>query len=245
MYLLGPPVALLLNPKPRWRLPAIRIGAVLTVVALLASSFAKTVSPDVRRGIGAGVELIWWTFRQPWQLLLTQGVLYSIGGSIVCKLSSPSVDRALADLPANSQTTRPSPSSPNGSSLEEVSPMECASPAQQVSRSFDLRWPFFGASSSADSRPSPRSTAGGLVYPFVLEALLSRYGAAVTLQALVRLSLFLCALLSPRLTSPPSPFTGSNNFPPPPPRSPSPPPSSPLTTSQPLALLSHSSSSSR
>ncbi|GAA5944833.1 hypothetical protein JCM10213_006604 [Rhodosporidiobolus nylandii] len=60
IYLLGPPVSLLLNPRPRWRLPVIRLGAVLCVVSLLLSSFAKT----------------------PWQLLLTQGLLYSIGGSM-------------------------------------------------------------------------------------------------------------------------------------------------------------------
>ncbi|GAA5853573.1 hypothetical protein JCM8547_002510 [Rhodosporidiobolus lusitaniae] len=60
IYLLGPPISLLLNPRPRWRLPAIRTGTALCVLALLTSSFAKS----------------------PWQLLLTQGLLYSIGGSL-------------------------------------------------------------------------------------------------------------------------------------------------------------------
>ncbi|GAA5892475.1 hypothetical protein JCM6882_005625 [Rhodosporidiobolus microsporus] len=60
IYLLGPPVSLLLNPRPRWRLNVIRLGAVLCVLSLLLSSFAKT----------------------PWQLLLTQGLLYSVGGAM-------------------------------------------------------------------------------------------------------------------------------------------------------------------
>ncbi|GAA6035327.1 hypothetical protein JCM8097_008817 [Rhodosporidiobolus ruineniae] len=60
IYLLGPPLSLLLNPRPRWRLPVIRLGAVLCVLSLLVSSFAKS----------------------PWQLLLTQGLLYSVGGSM-------------------------------------------------------------------------------------------------------------------------------------------------------------------
>ncbi|GAA5985913.1 hypothetical protein JCM11641_004826 [Rhodosporidiobolus odoratus] len=60
IYLLGPPISLLLNPRPRWRLSVIRLGAITCVLSLLLSSFAKT----------------------PWQLLLTQGLLYSIGGSM-------------------------------------------------------------------------------------------------------------------------------------------------------------------
>ncbi|GAA6022973.1 hypothetical protein JCM10207_007735 [Rhodosporidiobolus poonsookiae] len=60
IYLLGPPISLVLNPRPRWRLNVIRLGAVLCVLSLLLSSFATT----------------------PWQLLLTQGLLYSIGGSM-------------------------------------------------------------------------------------------------------------------------------------------------------------------
>ncbi|GAA5831487.1 hypothetical protein JCM11251_004041 [Rhodosporidiobolus azoricus] len=60
IYLLGPPVSLLLNPRPRWRINVIRLGAFICVLALLLSSFAKT----------------------PWQLLLTQGLLYSVGGAM-------------------------------------------------------------------------------------------------------------------------------------------------------------------
>lgn len=62
MYLFGPPVAWLVNPRPKWRVPAIRIGSIICVLALLLSSFANT----------------------SWQLLMTQGFLYSIGGSLAC-----------------------------------------------------------------------------------------------------------------------------------------------------------------
>lgn len=41
--LFGPPLALLLNPRPRYRVPAIRVGACICVLALILSSFAKTV----------------------------------------------------------------------------------------------------------------------------------------------------------------------------------------------------------
>lgn len=44
MYLLGPPVAWLINPRPKWRVPAIRIGCLICCLALLISSFATTVS---------------------------------------------------------------------------------------------------------------------------------------------------------------------------------------------------------
>lgn len=50
MYLLGTPIALILNPRPRWRTSAIRLGAAVTVIALLASSFATTVSAEARGG---------------------------------------------------------------------------------------------------------------------------------------------------------------------------------------------------
>ncbi|BGP44904.1 hypothetical protein JCM10450v2_000719 [Rhodotorula kratochvilovae] len=58
--LLGPPISFLLNPRPRWRLNIIRLGALICSLSLLLSSFATA----------------------PWQLLLTQGLLYSIGGSM-------------------------------------------------------------------------------------------------------------------------------------------------------------------
>lgn len=43
---LGPPVSILLNPRPRWRLPVIRLGCCLCPLSLLLSSFAKAVSPS-------------------------------------------------------------------------------------------------------------------------------------------------------------------------------------------------------
>ncbi|GAA6047868.1 hypothetical protein JCM3770_004682 [Rhodotorula araucariae] len=60
IYLLGPPISFLLNPRPRWRLHIIRLGALICSLSLLLSAFATA----------------------PWQLLLTQGLLYSIGGSM-------------------------------------------------------------------------------------------------------------------------------------------------------------------
>lgn len=42
---MGPPIAFLLNPRPKWRIPAIRIGSIVCVLGLLSSSFAKTVRP--------------------------------------------------------------------------------------------------------------------------------------------------------------------------------------------------------
>lgn len=60
IYLLGPPLSFALNPRPRWRLNVIRCGALICSLSLLLSSFATT----------------------PWQLLLTQGLLYSIGGAM-------------------------------------------------------------------------------------------------------------------------------------------------------------------
>ncbi|GAA5834570.1 hypothetical protein JCM9279_004356 [Rhodotorula babjevae] len=60
IYLLGPPISFLLNPRPRWRLNIIRSGAMICSLSLLLSSFAAS----------------------PWQLLLTQGFLYSIGGAM-------------------------------------------------------------------------------------------------------------------------------------------------------------------
>lgn len=44
MYILGPVVALALNPRPQWRVGAVRVGCGLIPVSLLASSFARTVS---------------------------------------------------------------------------------------------------------------------------------------------------------------------------------------------------------
>lgn len=41
--LLGPPVALILNPRPRWRTPAIRIGSAVCALGLLLSAWATKV----------------------------------------------------------------------------------------------------------------------------------------------------------------------------------------------------------
>jgi len=93
MYMLGPLVALALNPRPQWRVAAVRAGCVLIPVSLLASSFARTVSAPSWKlmGVvqGASKRVLTSGARgecmQPWQLLLTQAILYSIGGSFVCK----------------------------------------------------------------------------------------------------------------------------------------------------------------
>lgn len=134
----------MINPNPRWRLTAIRLGAVISVLALLASSFAKTVSHLLHSGLTlANPNPL---NHQPWQLLCTQGLAYSFGGSIVYY--------------------------PTFSFLSE--------------------W-FITRRGFANGVCFAGTAAGGLVYPFVLEALLSRYGAEVTLQALVS-----CRLLNPR-----------------------------------------------
>ncbi|SCZ91026.1 BZ3500_MvSof-1268-A1-R1_Chr1-3g02489 [Microbotryum saponariae] len=115
MYLLGPPVALLLNPYPRFRILAIRIGCCILVLALLLSSFAKTA----------------------WQLLLTQGFMYSIGGSL----------------------------------------------AYYATFTFLSEW-FVQRRGFANGVCFAGTALGGVLYPFALEALLSKYGSATTLRAL-------------------------------------------------------------
>lgn len=86
MYLFGPPVSWLINPRPKWRVPAIRIGSAVCVLALLLSSFATTVSGIL---YVSPLKLDWLVFVyvQSWELLLTQGLLYSIGGSFACKIT--------------------------------------------------------------------------------------------------------------------------------------------------------------
>ncbi|KAK4054779.1 hypothetical protein OIV83_000703 [Microbotryomycetes sp. JL201] len=137
MYLLGPLVALVLNPRPRWRSWAIRSGTVLCFVGLLSSSFAT----------------------QAWQLLLSQGLLYSVGGSMVYY--------------------------PTFSFLSE--------------------W-FVARRGFANGICFAGTAVGGLIYPFVMDALLSKFGAATTLQALaVSTAVLISAslpLLRPRLPLP-------------------------------------------
>ncbi|KDE05119.1 hypothetical protein MVLG_04462 [Microbotryum lychnidis-dioicae p1A1 Lamole] len=115
MYLLGPPVALLLNPYPSFRILAIRIGCCILVLALLLSSFAKTA----------------------WQLLLTQGFMYSIGGSL----------------------------------------------AYYATFTFLSEW-FVQRRGFANGVCFAGTALGGVLYPFALEALLSKYGSATTLRVL-------------------------------------------------------------
>ncbi|KAL7339571.1 major facilitator superfamily domain-containing protein [Rhodotorula toruloides] len=138
IYLLGPPISILLNPRPRWRLHVIRLGAVLCSLSLLLSSFA----------------------RESWQLLLTQGLLYSIGGSM----------------------------------------------AYYSTFYFLQEW-FVERRGFANGVCFAGTAAGGLVLPFILNALLERYGAALTLRALaVSTSILLGAavpLVRPRLPLPP------------------------------------------
>lgn len=138
IYVLGPPVSILLNPRPRWRLPVIRLGCCLCPLSLLLSSFAKA----------------------PWQLLLTQGLLYSIGGA----MAYYSTFRFLSD------------------------------------------W-FVERRGFANGVCFAGTAAGGLVLPFILEALLSRYGAERTLQALAVATFLLLGLalplIRPRLPLPP------------------------------------------
>ncbi|POY73881.1 hypothetical protein BMF94_3051 [Rhodotorula taiwanensis] len=131
--ILGPPVALLLNPRPRWRLTVIRIGCCLCPISLLLSSFAKT------------------------------GLLYSIGGSMAYY---PTFDY-----------------------LQEWF---------HERRGFANGVCFAGDAGTA---------AGGLILPFVEEALLSRFGAERTLQSLaVAFAILFAAalpLIRPRLPLPP------------------------------------------
>ncbi|GAA5953121.1 hypothetical protein JCM8115_000436 [Rhodotorula mucilaginosa] len=138
IYVLGPPVSILLNPRPRWRLPVIRLGCCLCPLSLLLSSFAKA----------------------PWQLLLTQGLLYSVGGA----MAYYSTFRFLSD------------------------------------------W-FVERRGFANGICFAGTAAGGLVLPFILEALLSRYGAERTLQALAVATFLLLGsalpLIRPRLPLPP------------------------------------------
>ncbi|GAA5980523.1 hypothetical protein JCM10908_001679 [Rhodotorula pacifica] len=151
IYVLGPPVSILLNPRPRWRLPVIRLGCCLCPLSLLLSSFANA----------------------PWQLLLTQGLLYSVGGA----MAYYSTFRFLSD------------------------------------------W-FVERRGFANGVCFAGTAAGGLVLPFILEALLSRYGAERTLQALaVATFLMLGAalpLIRPRVPLPParSAQPGKKNDPP-------------------------------
>ncbi|KAJ8296759.1 MFS transporter asaE [Rhodotorula toruloides] len=138
IYLLGPPISILLNPRPRWRLHVIRLGAVLCSLSLLLSSFA----------------------RESWQLLLTQGLLYSIGGSM----------------------------------------------AYYSTFYFLQEW-FVERRGFANGVCFAGTAAGGLVLPFILNALLERYGAALTLRALAVSTFILLGaavpLVRPRLPLPP------------------------------------------
>ncbi|BGP04984.1 hypothetical protein JCM10049v2_000786 [Rhodotorula toruloides] len=138
IYLLGPPISILLNPRPRWRLHVIRLGAVLCSLSLLLSSFA----------------------RESWQLLLTQGLLYSIGGSM----------------------------------------------AYYSTFYFLQEW-FVERRGFANGVCFAGTAAGGLVLPFILNALLERYGAALTLRALAVSTCILLGaavpLVRPRLPLPP------------------------------------------
>jgi len=76
---------------------------------------------------------------QPWQLLLTQGLLYSIGGAMA-----------------------------------------------YYSTFYYLQEWFVERRGFANGVCFAGTAAGGLVLPFILQALLERYGAETTLQALVR-----------------------------------------------------------
>ncbi|GAA5897548.1 hypothetical protein JCM8208_003301 [Rhodotorula glutinis] len=138
IYLLGPPISFLLNPRPRWRLHVIRAGAMICSLSLLLSSFATA----------------------PWQLLLTQGLLYSVGGAMA-----------------------------------------------YYSTFFFLQEWFIERRGFANGVCFAGTAAGGLVLPFILQALLEKYGAATTLQALsVSTFLLLGAalpLIRPRLPLPP------------------------------------------
>ncbi|KAK4058186.1 hypothetical protein OIO90_000925 [Microbotryomycetes sp. JL221] len=115
MYFLGPPIALLLNARPRWRQTAIRTGSVVCFLGLLTSSFSK----------------------EPWHLLLSQGLLYSIGGAFVYY--------------------------PTFSYLSE--------------------W-FVARRGFANGCCFAGTAAGGLVYPFIMDALLQRFGPGVTMRSL-------------------------------------------------------------
>ncbi|KWU45423.1 MFS general substrate transporter [Rhodotorula sp. JG-1b] len=130
IYVLGPPVSILLNPRPRWRLPVIRLGCCLCPLSLLFSSFAKA------------------------------GLLYSVGGA----MAYYSTFRFLSD------------------------------------------W-FVERRGFANGVCFAGTAAGGLVLPFILEALLSRYGAERTLQALAVATFVLLGsalpLIRPRLPLPP------------------------------------------
>ncbi|GAA6046550.1 hypothetical protein NBRC10513_001456 [Rhodotorula toruloides] len=142
IYLLGPPISILLNPRPRRRLHVIRLGAVLCSLSLLLSSSA----------------------RESWQLLLTQGLLYSIGGSM----------------------------------------------AYYSTFYFLQEW-FVERRGFANGVCFAGTAAGGLVLPFILNALLERYGAALTLRALAVSTFILLGaavpLVRPRLPLPPKNFS--------------------------------------
>lgn len=60
MYLFGPLGFIICNWYPNSRQPAIWVGSTLSVLSLAAASFAT----------------------QPWHLLLTQGLMYSLGGGL-------------------------------------------------------------------------------------------------------------------------------------------------------------------
>ncbi|KPV78552.1 uncharacterized protein RHOBADRAFT_51007 [Rhodotorula graminis WP1] len=138
IYLLGPPISFLLNPRPRWRLNIIRAGALICSLSLLLSSFATA----------------------PWQLLLTQGLLYSIGGAMA-----------------------------------------------YYSTFYYLQEWYVERRGFANGVCFAGTAAGGLVLPFILQALLEKYGAATTLQALSVSTFVLLGaalpLVRPRLPLPP------------------------------------------
>ncbi|KAM0793095.1 hypothetical protein ACM66B_000576 [Microbotryomycetes sp. NB124-2] len=140
MYLLGPVIALILNPRPRWRQWAIRAGTASCFLGLLSSSFASE-------------------YAQSWQLLLSQGLLYSIGGACVYY--------------------------PTFAYLSE--------------------W-FVTRRGFANGICFAGTAVGGLIYPFIMDALLTNYGAGTTLRALAVSTVVLISVslpfLRPRLPLP-------------------------------------------
>lgn len=126
--LLGPPLSFALNPRPRWRLNVIRCGALICSLSLLLSSFATTVrssssSPDSSAPSADP------SCTQPWQLLLTQGLLYSIGGAMACELPDASPARLNGTDPRGQQTIRRSRTCRSGSSSGGALRTASASPA--------------------------------------------------------------------------------------------------------------------
>lgn len=132
---LGPPVSLLLNPRPRWRVNVVRLGCCLCPLSLLLSSFAKAVRPQTLLMKFVELSEPISSTLQPWQLLLTQGLLYSIGGAMACQrllLILPKAAAILTPLEALGQITRPSSTCKTGFTSAGVSPTESASRVRAV-----------------------------------------------------------------------------------------------------------------